>query len=483
MDNKVIFLRHGGNIISTSQSRLLKVKTSRSDTDTSLPNPKTDHIQKVPLSGGNKISQISNRNTESDMDSDEEVESEERPPDIHEIPLNTEEPEKIIQAENHAQNKPEKRILPKKGDMIEYKNKDEEVWYKAKILERTSKGNVSKNVHFNIDREEGGKAGIILENFDWRILINTASRQYSPGPSVHTEILYDGEQINKAQLHEQENENYVVFIPRKDWEKPFVLEAKEKELKNFESYGAYETVPDQGQARLTSGWVITEKLYGDIVGCKARLVVHGNQETYNFQKDSPTVTKQTLRIVFSLAAQYGWEVITSDVTSAFLQSDKLDREVYVQPPSDVRKPGTIWRLNKPMYGLDDAGLKWYQTVDNKLRGLGCRRLHTDLAVFYYLKGGRLRGIAAWHVDDMINTGDETFYADIVKPLMDEFTFGSTSEGTYRCLGWNIKHAEGSILVSQSDYIQCKIDYLQLEKQEERMTRFYRMKKRMKLEQV
>ena len=177
--------------------------------------------------------------------------------------------------------------------------------------------------------KKGGKGGIILENFDWRILINTASRQYSPGPSVHTEIQYDGEQIDKAQLNEQENENYVVFIPRKDWEKPFVIEAKEKELRNFESYGAYETVPDQGQARLTSGWVITEKLYGDVVGCKARLVVHGNQEAYDFRKDSPTVTKQTLKIVFSLAAQYGWEVITSDVTSAFLQSDRLDREIYV----------------------------------------------------------------------------------------------------------------------------------------------------------
>ena len=85
--------------------------------------------------------------------------------------------------------------------------------------------------------------------------------------------------------------------------------------------------------------------------------------------------------MFSLAAQYGWQIITSGVTSAFLQSDKLDREVYVQPPADIRTPGKIWLLQKPMYGLDDSGLKWYQTVDSKLRKLGCNRLHTDLAVF------------------------------------------------------------------------------------------------------
>ena len=134
----------------------------------------------------------------------------------------------------------------------------------------------------------------------------------------------------------------MVFIPRKDWGKPFVIEAKEKEIQNFDKYKAYKTVRDEGQPRLTSGWIITEKLYGDVVGCKARLVVHGNQEKYDVRSDSPTVTKQSLRLVFTLAAQFGWEVITSDVTSAFLQSDRLDREVFVQPPSDIRSPGTLW---------------------------------------------------------------------------------------------------------------------------------------------
>ena len=138
-----------------------------------------------------------------------------------------------------------------------------------------------------------------------------------PTSNIHSEIDYEDSQLRRAEEFENENESYVVFIPRKDWNKPFVIEAKQKELKNFESYGAYEIVPDQGQTRLTSGWVITEKLYGDIIGCKARLVIHGNQEAYEVRTDSPTVTKQTLRLVFTLAAQYRWEVITSDVTSAF----------------------------------------------------------------------------------------------------------------------------------------------------------------------
>ena len=147
---------------------------------------------------------------------------------------------------------------------------------------------------------------------------------------------------------EGENASFVVFIPRKEWHKLFIVEAKEKELKNFQDYGAYKEVPDIGQPKLTSGWVVTEKMYGDVVGCKARLVVHGNQELEEVQSDLPTVTKQSLRMVYTLAAQYGWEVVMSDVTSAFLQSDKLDREVYVVPPSDMRKLGVVWKLYKPM---------------------------------------------------------------------------------------------------------------------------------------
>ena len=42
-------------------------------------------------------------------------------------------------------------------------------------------------------------------------------------------------------------------------------------------------------------------------------------------------------------------------------------------------------------------------------------------------------------------------------------FGSTSEGAFKCLGWNIRHEQGAIIVNQSDYISNKLDYLDIEK--------------------
>ena len=164
------------------------------------------------------------------------------------------------------------------------------------------------------------------------------------------------DQIARAEQAERADNTFVVFIPKDQWDKPFVIEAKEKELKNFQEYGAYQEVRDVGQPRMSSGWIITEKLYGEVLGAKARLVVHGNQEkSYDeVMSDSPTVAKQTLRLQFALAAQFGWEIVMADITSAFLQSDVLERELYVQPPKDAAPPGVIWRLRKPMYGLEDA---------------------------------------------------------------------------------------------------------------------------------
>ena len=110
---------------------------------------------------------------------------------------------------------------------------------------------------------------------------------------------------------------------------------------------------------LTSGWVVTEKMIGEEKGCKARLVVHGNQDNAEVDVDSPTVQKSSLRLQMTIAAQYGWRLKTCDVTSAFLQSDNLDRNIYVVPPKEANEGENVWKLIKPMYGLPESSRKWY----------------------------------------------------------------------------------------------------------------------------
>ena len=393
-----------------------------------------------------------------------------------------------------------KEIYPKKGNWILYKEKDKNVWFRAQVKGKGMKAS-SKLPYYNITPEFENDKGVNLDDFDWcydspekvkgKVIFDGASNSgQSPNSSsdkrrgkgskptesssprlrprrqedVNTFLTYYTyqDQIGRAKKAEIEDTTYVVFIPKEDWKKPFVKEAKEKELNNFQEYGAYEVVKDVGQRRMSSGWIITQKVYGNVIGAKARLVVHGNQEHGHLVSDSPTVSKQSLRLQFSLAAQFGWEIVMADVTSAFLQSDILDREIYVQPPEGCAPPGTLWLLRKPMYGLEDASLKWYKTLEDRLIGLGCTKMTLDPAMFVWKdKTGKLGGIIAWHVDDMVACGSDEFYEKVLLKLMKMFTFGSTSEGKYRCLGWNVEHTDDEILVSQSDYIETKLEFLNI----------------------
>ena len=99
---------------------------------------------------------------------------------------------------------------------------------------------------------------------------------------------------------------------------------------------------------------------------------------------------------------YGWKVKTSDVTSAFLQSHLLDRDVYVKPPADIHVEGTLWKLREAVYGLGEAGKEWYETIPAWLISIGVIRSETDPAFFYYVKNGRLVGMLVLHVDDIAN---------------------------------------------------------------------------------
>ena len=40
------------------------------------------------------------------------------------------------------------------------------------------------------------------------------------------------------------------------------------------------------------------------------------------------------------------------------------REVYMEPPQERKKPNVIWKLNKLVYGMKDAGRKWFFKVED-----------------------------------------------------------------------------------------------------------------------
>ena len=67
-------------------------------------------------------------------------------------------------------------------------------------------------------------------------------------------------------------------------------------------------------------------------------------------------------MLMAVAANESFKLASVDIRAAFLQSRTLDRDVYMLPPPDIRKPGVIWKLKKPLYGLDDASWKFWLRV-------------------------------------------------------------------------------------------------------------------------
>jgi hypothetical protein len=230
---------------------------------------------------------------------------------------------------------------------------------------------------------------------------------------------------------------------------PAVIKAKEAEIQRFQEFDVFDEVKDQGQHAVSSRWVITSKAEGKY---KARLVARGFQELCENQSDAPTASRISKRLLFSIAACQNWEVRTLDITSAFLQSDEIQREVYVKPPQDIRRRGIIWKLKKPLYGLEDSARLWYHTLRDRLIEIGCKISILDQSVFrYYDDKNNLIGMVVSHVDDLLYAGSTRFHQECIRQLLGKFKISRMHAKDFTYLGWTIGQKKGTIDIDQREY--------------------------------
>ena len=156
-------------------------------------------------------------------------------------------------------------------------------------------------------------------------------------------------------------------------------EAKHTDIENLGRYDVFEEVEDCGQEQIGSRWVITQKEKSDgqkshIKGC---FVAKGLLEGEKPQLDTPTLLSESLKMYFAVAANEGFKVRSIDIRPPFLQAKCLDREVYMDPPKDVKKEGKIWKLKKPLYRLNDASRKVWLKVREVFGECGLKVLDGD----------------------------------------------------------------------------------------------------------
>lgn len=98
---------------------------------------------------------------------------------------------------------------------------------------------------------------------------------------------------------------------------------------------------------------------GEVDKHKTRLAVKGYRKRFGFdyrEVSAPVARLETIQLIISLSAQYGWSIHQMDVKSAFLNGP-LKEKVYIDQLDGYVKKGEeykVFRLNKALYGLKQA---------------------------------------------------------------------------------------------------------------------------------
>jgi len=97
----------------------------------------------------------------------------------------------------------------------------------------------------------------------------------------------------------------------------------------------------------------------------------------------------------------------------------------MQPPGyvDPAHQNMVYRLNKGLYGLNQAGCLWHKIVREKIIELGFKQAHADPCVFMLENDGKIIAIIALYplyIDDFIITGIFTHIISFKDKILNIF---------------------------------------------------------------
>lgn len=79
--------------------------------------------------------------------------------------------------------------------------------------------------------------------------------------------------------------------------------------------------------------------------------------------NSPTLRHRSICLLISTARIRGYSIWSQDVSQEYIQSEGLTKNVYVKPQALFKlEESTILKLEKPIYGLTEAGDYWSNII-------------------------------------------------------------------------------------------------------------------------
>ena len=433
-DSSCVLIKHGSQYVRAHATRVI-LDRNRQDTIDSdsgentvdKPEDKYKTTRKFQPLESSSDSDGTYSNEEEEHDTPDELDAIGAPAHSGDIGMNQEESSPLNSRPVNA-SKATQDI--RKGFSIEFMMKDG-TWKSGEVVRRTGKATGKYSNCWEVkDNESGDLVEFDVKNdwLDWKKIENTDT------------------------ISEKQSEIYVVNKEFEEFKNRMVMDAKTTELQRWKEQDVFSIIKNEGQHCLSTTWVITEKEKEGKSVLKARLVVRGYEEMEAIRSDSPTCSKDSVRMLLAVAVSKDWHLHSLDVKAAFLQGKQIERDIYIKPPKEFREKDCIWKLNKLVYGLCDASRSWYLKVEEVLVGLGMVVCTYDRAVFTYRADNSVDGIILIHVDDLLYFGSQRFLDEIIQPFKCFFKISREETQAFRYVGINIQQGEDHLKIEQQNYV-------------------------------
>eukprot|EP00971_Amphidinium_carterae_P009693 191155-Amphidinium_carterae.4 len=308
---------------------------------------------------------------------------------------------------------------------------------------QTFKRERSDSHHTDLDRDVRARIELPAEDEDMQLLT----------------LLCDVFPEQVQHYFEQQNSHNTAHLNSKDSELPRVAEVTaeakviykgevengmDTELQAFMKHGVFARTWLPARNVIDARWVLKWKWQAKPGQpperfCRARLCLRGFKDTQKEELDkyANTAGRISQRIICSMASLFKWQLVSIDISTAFLQGNEYtdpSRVLHLRADKDLadqlrKYPGyadfdentECLRLLKSAYGLCDAPKRWFDALTETLRASGWMPLLADPAAYYHRdQHGHLDGVVSLHVDDLKLAAEEGTRKQLLQQLTQKY---------------------------------------------------------------